>query len=177
VAAPPRLGWGWYQLDRRAARQLVADAHLPAGALVVDVGAGHGAITEALVGAGHRVIAIELHPARAARLRARFPTGVVIVQADAADLRLPRRPFHVVANPPFGVTTALLTRLLHPHSRLLSGRLLLHAAAAGRWARGDGRVAARAAQRFDLLLGPPLPRPAFHPPAPVPIRTLQIHRR
>ncbi|KGM16614.1 hypothetical protein [Actinotalea fermentans] len=42
--------------------------------------------------AGARVIALELHPGRAATLRERFTdAGVVVVQADARDLLLPRR--------------------------------------------------------------------------------------
>ena len=40
------------------------------GDLVVDLGAGHGALTSALLDAGARVVAVELHPARA-RLAAR----------------------------------------------------------------------------------------------------------
>jgi 23S rRNA (adenine-N6)-dimethyltransferase len=60
-----------------------------------------------LVAAGARVVAVELHPVRCASLRRRFAQDrVVVVRADARDLRLPRRPFRVVANPPFVVTTA-----------------------------------------------------------------------
>jgi hypothetical protein len=71
-----------------------------------------------LVSSGARVVAVELHPTRANVLRTRFRhQPVVVAEADAADLRLPRRPFSVVANPPFAVTTALLRRLLGRGSR------------------------------------------------------------
>jgi len=101
--------------------------------LVLDIGAGDGAITEVLVDAGCRVVAVELHPGRADVLRRRFGDRVTVVRADAADLRLPRRGFHVVANPPFGVSAPLLRRLLHPGSRMVSARLVLQDPVARRW--------------------------------------------
>ncbi len=101
--------WGWHRLAPAWADRLVADASVAPGDLVLDIGAGTGALTAPLVAAGARVVAVELHPGRAAALRRRFAgADVTVVRADAADLRLPRRPFRVVANPPFGVTTAVL---------------------------------------------------------------------
>ncbi|HTN80888.1 MAG TPA: methyltransferase domain-containing protein, partial [Acidimicrobiales bacterium] len=85
--------WGWHQLDPRWAQQLVADAGIGRGDLVVDVGAGWGALTRPLIETGARVIAVELHPGRAAHLRRHFGDDIVVVEADASDLRLPRRAF------------------------------------------------------------------------------------
>jgi 23S rRNA (adenine-N6)-dimethyltransferase len=85
------------------------------------------------------------------------------VRADAADLRTPRRPFHVVANPPFGITAPLLRRLLHPGSRLVSAHLVLQRQVVRRWASADAPGA--------------LPRRAFRPHAPVDVRVLCIRRR
>ena len=106
VATSPTW-WGFHQLDPRWAQRLVADADISPGAVVLDVGAGTGAITDPLVRRGARVVAIEVHPGRARLLRQRFGSAIVVVQADAADLRLPRHPYDVVANPPFGITTGL----------------------------------------------------------------------
>ena len=104
--------WGWHQLDKRWAARLVESADVRPGDLVVDVGAGAGVITTQLLRAGASVVAVELHPRRVSLLRDQFAKRpVIVVRADAADLRLPRRSFKVVANPPFGVTTALLRRL------------------------------------------------------------------
>ena len=99
---PP--AWGWYRLDPAWAERLVADSGVRQGDLVLDIGAGDGALTAPLLERGARVIAIELHPGRAAALRQRFGADIKVVQVDAADLRLPRRPFHVVANPPWAIT-------------------------------------------------------------------------
>src|SRR6185295_9390598 len=103
------------------------------GDLVLDVGAGLGALTAPLVDTGARVIAIEMHPRRAQVLRERFGRRVTVVQADAADLRLPRRPYSVVANPPFGITTALLRRVLQPGTRLAGAHVVMQEQAARRW--------------------------------------------
>lgn len=144
---------------------------------MLDVGAGTGAITAPLVAAGMRVIAVEAHPGRAAHLRRRFGDRVVVVQVDASDLRLPRRPYHVVANPPFEISTALLRRLLQPGSRLVSARLLLQDQAARRWAGPHAPGARRWSPDFAVSLGPRVPRAAFSPPPRVDVRILAIDRR
>lgn len=168
--------WGWHQLDPGWARSLVAEARLPKGAVVLDIGAGHGVITEALLAAGARVIAVELHPERVQRLRARFGHAAVVVRADASDVRLPRRPYHVVANPPFGATAAVLRRLLQPGSRLVSAHLVLQEQAAVRWCGPNAPAADRWRSSFEPSLGPRVPRSAFNPRPPVRARVLQLRR-
>jgi 23S rRNA (adenine-N6)-dimethyltransferase len=169
--------WGWHQLEPGWAARLVADATLPPDALVIDIGAGHGALTGALIAGGARVIAVEWHPGRARHLRRRFGDRIVVVQADACDLRLPRRPYYVVANPPFGVATALLRRLLQPGSRLRGAHLVLPQHTARRWSGPDAPGHARWVQTFTATRGPVIPRAAFRPRAPVDTRVLVIRRR
>lgn len=146
---------------------------------MLDVGAGSGALTEPLLATGARVIAVEAHPRRAALLRQRFrfDDRVVVVRADAGDLRLPRRPYHVVANPPFGVTAPLLRRLLQPGSRLVSAHLVLQAQPARRWASPAAPGFSRWSRRYVATLGRPIPRRGFHPPPQVNTRVLVIQRR
>jgi 23S rRNA (adenine-N6)-dimethyltransferase len=169
--------WGWHQLAPHHARRLVADATLPPRALVLDIGAGHGPITEALLDAGHRVIAVEAHDRRAAHLEERFGDAVTVVRTDARRLRLPRRPFHVVASPPYGITSELLRLLLQRGSRLLSAHLVVQQQAARRWASGAAPGAGRWLVEFDLAVGRPVPRQAFTPRPSVPSVVLTIRRR
>ena len=158
--------------------RLVALADVSSGDLVLDVGAGRGAITAELLRAGAHVIAVELHEQRVTFLRERFDgQRVTVVRTDASDLRLPRRPFKVVANPPFGATTALLRRLTAPSSRLEQASLVLPAWAATRWAAGRGAGGPRSRQAFACALGPRVPRSAFRPPPPHEPRILLVHRR
>ncbi len=173
----PRKQWGWHQLDASWAERLVDASGVGRGDLVLDVGAGRGALTRPLVARGARVIAIERHPGRAAALRAELGDRVTVVRADAADLRLPRRPFHVLANPPYGVTTELLTRLLHPGSRMLSAHLVLQRDAARRWSSPSAPAARRWQQHYAATLGPVVPRRAFTPSPKVDSQVLRLVRR
>ncbi len=172
-----RRAWGWHQLDPWWAERLVADSGVGAGDLVLDVGAGLGALTSPLLEVGARVVAVESHPGRAAHLRDRFGRELVVVTADARDLRLPRRPFHVVANPPFGITGALLERLVHPGSRLVQAHVLLQLQVARRWSGPQAPAARRWRRTFHAELGRPVPRSAFRPPPRVDSRVLVLHRR
>ena len=106
---------GRHSLRSRAfAHELVRDAGLAPGSFVLDLGAGRGVLTRALVDEGVRVRAVELDHAALRQLRARFggDSRVEVVEADATALRLPDEPFAVVANLPFTAGTAILRRLL-----------------------------------------------------------------
>jgi 23S rRNA (adenine-N6)-dimethyltransferase len=142
------------------------------GALVLDLGAGDGAITHHLVDAGARVIAFELHPDRCAALRTRFHgCSVKVVRADVADLRLPRRGFHVVANPPFAVVSAVLDRLTHRHSPMVRADLVVPVSVARRW----GDELTHATWRVDVVAR--LPRSAFEPRPTIDCCVIAISRR
>lgn len=168
--------WGYHRLSDTWATRVVHRAGIRPGELVLDVGAGTGALTVPLLAAGARVVAIELHPGRARLLRERFGPSVVVVQADGADLRLPRRPFRVVANPPFAITTALLRRLLSPGTRLVSADLVVPAHAALRWAGGRGPGAGRWSRDFSARVALRLPSGAYRPASPLPTAVLRLER-
>ncbi|MDO3397503.1 methyltransferase domain-containing protein [Nocardioides sp. SOB44] len=63
----------------------LADALLPRGARVLDVGAGMGRVSAALQARGHRVTAVEPDGGLVAQCRATYPT-VDVVQADLLEL-------------------------------------------------------------------------------------------
>lgn len=141
--------------------------------MVLDLGAGTGSLTAPLLARGARVVAVELHPGRVARLREQFDDGVTVVHGDIRELRLPHRPFRVVANPPYAVTTELVWLLLSS-PRLVSADLVLQRAAVRRFAARPPRGEHR--RRFRLEAGMPVPRRAFDPPPHVDSAVLRIRR-
>ena len=98
--------------SRALIRSLVDGAGIAAGDLVVDVGAGRGAITAELVDRGAAVWAVEADPALAALLRERFAGRARVLEADARRLTWPRAPFSVVASLPFAGGGEILASLL-----------------------------------------------------------------
>jgi 23S rRNA (adenine-N6)-dimethyltransferase len=151
----------------------VAAAGVRPGELVLDLGAGEGALTAHLVRTGARVVAVELHPGRAELLRRRFPQ-VTVVESDLLSLPLPGRPFRVVANPPYGITADLLRLLLAAGTRLVAADLVLQRAVVRKYA---GQPAPKTARAYRMSAGLVLPRHAFRPPPRVDSAVLVVRRR
>jgi 23S rRNA (adenine-N6)-dimethyltransferase len=155
----------------------VADAAVRRNELVLDLGAGTGALTAALVAAGARVLAVELHPGRAAALRRRFAgRSVTVLQTDLRAVRLPAGPFRVVANPPYSASTALLRLLLGRHSPLTAADVVLQRGLVHGLLVGEVRTV-RPSRRFVLSRGRSLPPDAFRPPPRVESAVLVVRRR
>jgi 23S rRNA (adenine-N6)-dimethyltransferase len=98
--------------SRRLAAELVRSAGLTGDDLVLEIGAGSGRLTAELARVARQVIAIELDARLARELRSRVADNVTVVRANALRFPLPDEPFRVVANLPFGQTTAFLHHLL-----------------------------------------------------------------
>ena len=124
-----RRAYGQNFLASRAlAAQLVRDAKVEPGDLVVELGAGAGILTAQLARRARGVQAVELDPVWAERLRRRFAGSerVDVIEADLVRVPLPAEPFRVVANLPFGETSRLLRRLLDdPATALARADLIL----------------------------------------------------
>jgi SAM-dependent methyltransferase len=107
--------------EAAVAAAIVETAGVSADDFVLEFGAGYGRLTEHLALRSGRVVAVETDARPAARLTHRFRgrANVTVVPADALTVPLPRRPFKVVSNPPFHITSALLHRLLDDPNILL----------------------------------------------------------
>jgi 23S rRNA (adenine-N6)-dimethyltransferase len=165
--------------NEASARTLVGLAGTAPGDRVYDLGAGSGAVTEALLRAGARVVAVERDPNLAHKLRARFAgRPVTVVEADLREVRF-RPPFKVVANPPFNLTADLLRRLLEGVSPPDAATLVLQREAAERCAgvRRLSAVALEALPWFDLSVARPFARHDFTPRPSVDVAVLRIVRR
>jgi 23S rRNA (adenine-N6)-dimethyltransferase len=167
--------------SRALAAAIVAEAGVGADDLVLDLGAGAGALTRELARRARRVWAVELDAALARELERRFAgANVRVLCADATRLRLPDEPFKVVANVPFDRTTAILRRLLDdPSTSLVAAELVvqweLAAKRAAVWPNTLTGVYWGAWYRFALVRR--LPPCAFAPGPAVAAGVVRIERR
>ncbi len=111
-----------FLIDAQAAARIVQAADLSPQDVVVEIGPGPGALTGLLAQAAGRVIAVEIDEQVIPALRRSLPDvpHVEIVQGDILQQDLSaltqNRPFKVVANLPYYITSAVLRHLLEsPH--------------------------------------------------------------
>jgi 16S rRNA A1518/A1519 N6-dimethyltransferase RsmA/KsgA/DIM1 with predicted DNA glycosylase/AP lyase activity len=179
-ARPPGRARSQHFLRTQAlAADLVRDAAVRRGELVLDLGAGSGRLTAELARVAGHVSAVELDPRWAARLRGRWP-NVAVVEGDAAVVPLPREPFRVVANLPFSGTTAILRHLLDdPRVPLLRADVIVE------WPVAVKRSLPWPSTLNDVVWGAwyttrlarRLPRSAFEPPPSVDAGVLVVEGR
>jgi len=179
---PPNPAGAHFLTDRRLIGQLVDASGIGQGDLVFDFGAGYGALTGPLAETGARVIAVEIDPALAGRLRRRFAAQplVGVVEADLRRIPLPRRQFHVVANPPFALTTWLCRRLLGDRTLRLIGAELLLEWGAAKWLADPSprdRETASWMARYDIRLINRVPAASFSPRPSADAAHVSISRR
>jgi 23S rRNA (adenine-N6)-dimethyltransferase len=181
VAVRPRShrGSGQHFLrSSKLAAELVRAARAQRGDLVLDLGAGTGALTSALRGAGARVVAVELDPLLADGLRQRFP-DMRIQTGDALRVALPREPFSVVANLPFDGATSIMRRLLEPSVQLRAAHVIVD------WRFATKRAAVWPSTQlstywaawFELSIERRLSRCVFAPPPTVDAALFRAVRR
>lgn len=175
MGRPPTRPPGRHLLRPADAAALVAAARIRPGELVLDLGAGEGALTGPLLDAGARVVAVEVDRRALARLGAAFGDHdrLRIVAGDLLRVPLPRRPYRVVANLPFATTSAALRRLLDPRGALVRADLVVQRGAAVAWSTEPRRARTR---HFRITMGPTVRRTSFTPPPGVDAAVLVVTR-
>lgn len=111
----PQKKWGQNFLrNHEAARRIVDALQPPPAGLIVEIGPGHGALTELLLELPNRVLAFEIDPELIERLRARFddPARLTVLHTDATDASWPDEPFWAVGNLPYNVATPIVRRVV-----------------------------------------------------------------
>jgi 16S rRNA (adenine1518-N6/adenine1519-N6)-dimethyltransferase len=125
MKAKRRLGQN-FLVDTSYQERIIRAVHPQPNETILEIGPGHGALTEYLVASGARVIAIELDHALIAPLRASFALhdNFTLVAADALDVDFaaliqaagPATSSHqtgrVVANLPYYISTPIIQRLI-----------------------------------------------------------------
>ena len=139
----------------------------------------------AIANRGARVVAIEPDPVWASRLRARVREQrgdgwVEVVEADFRDTPLPDERYRVISNPPFALTTVLLSYLLdHPEVGPWRADLLIQREVAHKRADSPPSTFRSAAWApwWEFRLGPEVDRRAFRPVPAVDATVLIAERR
>jgi 23S rRNA (adenine-N6)-dimethyltransferase len=177
IGGPHELGQNWL-VDRRFPAEMAEILRHAPPYPVLELGAGNGALTEALVAIGSDVTALELDPRRVGRLRRRFAGRAEIVEADMLTFDFGPKPHHVIANVPFSVTTPLLRRLLR-QDHWDTAVLLLQWEVARKRAGVGGTTMLTASwwPWYELSLGSRVPAAAFTPVPTVDGGILVIRRR
>ncbi len=168
-------------VDPYAVEQVVKAARLRPGDLVVEPGAGDGALTRALSRACRRLIAYEIDPVAARRLARRLhgDRTVRVVGGDFLDARAPHDPFAVVGNIPYHLTSPIVDWCLRARA-MTAATLVTQAEYARKRTGGYGRwslVTVRSWPRFTWRTAGRLARSAFRPVPSVDSAILRIERR
>jgi 23S rRNA (adenine-N6)-dimethyltransferase len=166
--------------DPALAARMVAGLPLLRNAPVLEVGPGTGRLTEALADAGFRVIAIENDARLFRSLRARLigRTNVELHHADALRFALPCGAYSVVSNVPFGVSSALMRRLLDGPSPPVDAFLIVQREAAEKYAGAprETQFSLLHKPRYELRVLRTFRRADFEPPPRVRPVLLHVHR-
>lgn len=164
-----------------AARALVRDLRFPPGTLVVEAGAGDGALTVALAERGFRVVAIERDERLHRLLQARMAPydDVRCVHGDFLAAVLPSAPYNVVSNVPYAITAALMRKLLHAARPPDEAVLIVQREAAQKFAGAPRETLFSLLHKpwFEIEVIRALRRSDFAPPPRVQSDVLRIRRR
>jgi 23S rRNA (adenine-N6)-dimethyltransferase len=179
--AVKRRSWGQHFLVPSVAADLVRQASIHPGELVLEIGTGTGVLTSELAGTGARVVTFEIDHRLARRAANRLSSfdNVRVIAADFLSAPLPRRPFRVVANLPFAGSTPILRRLLDGRVPLTRADLLVAWGAALGWtAESPPRPYVKCWSRwYDVRIEGRIPARAFRPPPSTDAALLTARRR
>ncbi len=181
----PKLGQN-FLVDERA-RLAIADALGDvSGRTVVEIGPGHGAITEILAGRAKRLVAIELDRALAAELRFRYreQRNVEVIEADVLTVDFSRfgESVDVVGNLPYYITSDILLHLFKAADTLGRAVLMMQREVGARVAaapgvRDYGLLSATTQMYAEVEHLFTLPPEAFNPPPDVYSSVVRLHFR
>ncbi|HWV24460.1 MAG TPA: rRNA adenine dimethyltransferase family protein [Thermomicrobiales bacterium] len=163
------------------AEQLVAKSGIGGEDVVIEIGAGTGALTDALARRATQVIAIEHDTELAWRVGERFQgvKNVCVFPFDALQFPLPTTPFKVFANVPFRHTSAIIGKLTTGSAPPVDIWLIVQKEAAERYLPGDSMtmVALSLAPWFIVSIEHRFERQDFRPTPRVDSVMLRMRRR
>ena len=176
-------------LDPNLQRELAGLTGLSPEDEVLEIGAGSGMLTTALAERVRQVTAVELDRDMIPYLKAAVLShpNVTVIRADILRFDWPafadaHGDFHISANLPYHVTTALLTQLTKLDLPILSMHLMLQKESAEKLCAqadepGYGPLTLALSWKFEPEIRKYLPREAFTPPPRVDSAFISLIRR
>jgi len=152
----------------------------PQGA-AIEIGAGDGALTQALAEHFGSLTAWEIDPDMTQLARSRLPkaSGVVIKIGDFLESPIVAHPFHLVGNVPFGITTRIVEWCLAAPA--LQTATVITQLEYGRKRTGDygrwSKTTVMSWPEFDWRLAGQISRGSFRPVPAVDACVLSLSRR
>jgi len=170
-----------FLIDDQVVDSLVQKLNPGPKSLVLDLGAGRGALTEPLARAAGRVVAVERDPRLVDHLRRKSPGwgGIEVRSADILRVPFPAEEHMVISNAPYNIGTALIRRVLSEAHGLARGVFVLQAETARRLAGcpRSGLFAATWAPWFRFELGQTIGPESFRPKPSVRSAVLTVEPR
>ncbi len=148
---------------------------------VLEIGAGKGHITAALLEKSSRVIAVEIDPKLTEYLKKKFEKAenLTLVQGDFLKTPLPNTPYKVFANIPFSHTTEIVRKLTSTQNPPVEAWLTMEKGAAKRFCGKPGESLNSLLLKpfFDLEVVWHFCREDFHPAPRVDTVLLHIAKK
>lgn len=166
--------------NKEVIKDIINIARISKGDLVLELGAGKGAITNDLSNRARKVLAVEYDQKFIKKLDQLELKNTVIIKQDILKISLPREPFIVVSNIPYAITTPIMKKLLNnPLSSFQRGVLLMEKGAAKRFTSNYVKDPYVIAWRmwFDIQYVKGISRKNFSPPPKVDSAMVKINRK
>lgn len=177
---------GQHFLFQRTILDRIAEAACGTGCpLCIEIGPGPGGLTGVLLGRAERLVAVEVDPELAARLRDKFALEprFTLVEGDVMNEDLGRwGPAVVCGNLPYYITSPIIEKVLNLGQLLQSAVFLVQKEVAERIAAGPGAreygymsVAVQARAEVEMLFG--VKPSSFRPPPKVHSSVIRLRPR
>jgi 16S rRNA A1518/A1519 N6-dimethyltransferase RsmA/KsgA/DIM1 with predicted DNA glycosylase/AP lyase activity len=167
----------------RFVAELIGHTSIKASDTVYDIGAGSGVVTSVLAKKCHTVVAVEIDPRMAAKLRdnMRDYTNVTVYQADFLSMPLPHTPYKVFANIPFSLSAVIVRKLSEAQFPPQAAYLIVQKQFANKLLSDGNRYTSQLAimlgPKFAVRIRKPLQRSDFVPRPNVDTVLLEIKLR
>lgn len=119
-------------LRRDSASRLVQATSISNADLVLEIGAGRGALTESIVRQTSRLIAIEIDPYLTERLCSEYGETAEVIESDFLSYDLPDEPYLIIGNVPFSKSTEIIRKIANASNPPTDAWLVVQQELAGR---------------------------------------------